>query len=291
MIAHDDPFIGEFRAPNAAFNHVIRLDAIIHFDFEVDFYAIAAQVILEGQSALPVFRSDGAIHVFEQWLGIVPGERQSHDLRRGDCFFNGNAFRAGNRSPAGRLWIAGDHEVIRDRAALDVIFGTPRAVGIDFAFLVSVFLRIAVDEHRGRALALGGERFESAIAVGIRIADEDDLAFDADAVLAQQLVIFRIAAVRVDDGRSDVSGDRHAQPRAADRGILRVIVAGKRRFAENGLIVRGSDHLQRCALGIGAVDVVAMDDDVFEALLLPFVGDVVGEFVVALRSGDVRLLR
>ncbi|PYX74875.1 MAG: hypothetical protein DMG78_05470 [Acidobacteria bacterium] len=34
-----------------------------------------------------------------------------------------------------------------------------------------------------------------------------------------------------------------------------------------------------------------MDDDVFESLLLPFGSDVVGEFVVALRSGDVRFLR
>ena len=31
-----------------------------------------------------------------------------------------------------------------------------------------------------------------------------------------------------------------------------------------------------------------MDDDVFESLLFPFVANVFGEFVVALRSGDVR---
>ncbi len=39
--------------------------------------------------------------------------------------------------------------------------------------------------------------------------------------------------------------------------------------------------------GIGAVDVVAADDDVFESLLFPLVANVFGEFVVALRSGDV----
>src|SRR5258706_449764 len=82
-----------------------------------------------------------------------------------------------------------------------------------------------------------------------------------------------------------------AQPGVCGRGILRGIVAGERRLAEKGLIVRGLDHLEGRALGIGAVDVVAMDDDVFESLLLPFAGDVVGEFVVALRSGNVRLLR
>ena len=55
--------------------------------------------------------------------------------------------------------------------------------------------------------------------------------------------------------------------------------------------MRWGDHLERGRLWICAVDVVTMDDDVFESLLLPFGSDVVGEFVVALRSGDVRFLR
>ena len=42
--------------------------------------------------------------------------------------------------------------------------------------------------------------------------------------------------------------------------------------------------------GIRAIDVVAVDDDVFETLLFPFIGDVVREFVVAPGSGDVRFL-
>ena len=41
---------------------------------------------------------------------------------------------------------------------------------------------------------------------------------------------------------------------------------------------------------VGSVDVVAADDDVFESLLLPFVANVFGEFVVAFRSGDVGFL-
>ena len=142
----------------------------------------------------------------------MPGERQSHDLRREIACSIGMRFRAGDRGPSGSVRIAGDHEVVSDRAALDVIFGAPRAVGIDLAFLVSVFLRIAVDEHRGRAFALRGERFESAIAVGIGVAHEDDLAFDADAVFAQQIVVLGIAAVGVDDGRGNFSGDGHADP-------------------------------------------------------------------------------
>ena len=54
--------------------------------------------------------------------------------------------------------------------------------------------------------------------------------------------------------------------------------------------MRGRDHFERGGFWIRAVDVVAADDDVFESLLLPFVADVFGEFVVALRSGDVGFL-
>ena len=43
-------------------------------------------------------------------------------------------------------------------------------------------------------------------------------------------------------------------------------------------------------LRICPVNIVAADDDVLESLLLPFVANVFGEFVVTLRSGDVRLL-
>ena len=58
-----------------------------------------------------------------------------------DGFFNRNAFCAGDGGPAGRERVAGDHEVVGDGAALDFIFRAPGAVGIDFAFLVAIFLR------------------------------------------------------------------------------------------------------------------------------------------------------
>ena len=53
------------------------------------------------------------------------------------------------------------------------------------------------------------------------------------------------------------------------------------------LIVRGRDHFQRSRLWIGAIHVVAADDDVFQSLLLPLVANVFGEFVIALRARDV----
>jgi hypothetical protein len=53
--------------------------------------------------------------------------------------------------------------------------------------------------------------------------------------------------------------------------------------------MRGSDHLERGALGIRAVDVVAADDDVFEALLVPFVANVFREFDPAMCGSWVKM--
>src|ERR1039457_658645 len=52
--------------------------------------------------------------------------------------------------------------------------------------------------------------------------------------------------------------------------------------------MNGRDHFERCELWIAAVDVVAADDDIFEAFGAPLVGDVASEFVVAGGAGDVR---
>ena len=46
MIAEDDPFVGKFGAANAAFDHVVGLEAVVHFDFQMDFHAVAAEVIV-----------------------------------------------------------------------------------------------------------------------------------------------------------------------------------------------------------------------------------------------------
>jgi hypothetical protein len=88
--------------------------------------------------------------------------------------------------------------------------------------------------------------------------------------------------VGVDDGSGDFSGDGHAEPGSGDGGVRGVFVAGDGGFAQGCGVVRGGDHFERGGLGIGAVYVVAPDDDVFESLLAPFGGNVVGEFVVAL---------
>jgi hypothetical protein len=51
----------------------------------------------------------------------------------------------------------------------------------------------------------------------------------------------------------------------------------------------GRDHLERSEFRIGTVDIIAANDDVFEAFLPPLVGDVASEFVVARGAGNVGL--
>ena len=120
---------------------------------------------------------------------------------------------------------------------------------------------------RGRAFALGGERFESAIAVGIRVAHENDFTFDVDALLAEKFVVFGIAAVGVDERSGHFAGGGHAAPRRTDAFVLQVRIAGNGQFAQDGAVVNGRNHFQRSEFWIAAVDVVAADDDVFETFL------------------------
>src|SRR5579863_2948078 len=98
VIADDYPFVREVGATNPALDDVVRLDAVVHLDFEMDFHALAAETVLNRQSALPVLSipiawREWAVHVFEQRFGIVPGERQRYDFWRRDGLFDRNSFR------------------------------------------------------------------------------------------------------------------------------------------------------------------------------------------------------
>src|SRR5258708_25149108 len=99
--------------------------------------------MLEGQSSMPILGRKRSVDGFEQRLGVVPGERQRHDLWRRHRLLNRNALRAGDGCPSRSLRVAGDHEVVSDGPALNVIFGAPWAVGDDFTFFVSVLGGIA----------------------------------------------------------------------------------------------------------------------------------------------------
>ena len=89
---------------------------------------------------------------------------------------------------------------------LNVVFRSPGSVRKDLSFLISIFGGIAVNQYGGRTFPLSGERFEAAITIGIRVADQHDLAFDVDSILAQQFVVIGIAAMGVNNRRGDLAG-------------------------------------------------------------------------------------
>ena len=104
------------------------------------------------------------------------------------------------------MWLAGPHGPFGNTSPLHI----------------AVLLRIRIDDHRRRAFALGGQRLESAVAVRVRVADDDDLPFRIDAVLAEHVVVGRIAAVGVDHRRGDVARGGERQPRTADVALRRI---------------------------------------------------------------------
>src|SRR6266849_8504312 len=135
----------------------------------------------------------------------MPRQRQGHDFGQRGCLGDWDTLGAWYRSPSRGERISRHHEVVSDRAVLDVVLRPPRSLGKDFSLLVSVFGWIAVDQYRRGAFLLGSERLEATIAIRIRIADQNDFAFHINAVLAQQFVIGWIAAVGVHHGRSDLA--------------------------------------------------------------------------------------
>jgi len=176
---------------------------------------------------LPILRRFGTVHVFEKRPRVAPREWKSNDFRKRARFFRRDVFCAGDRCPAGRGGIAGNDVIVSDRAALNVTFRAPGAIGENFSFRVAIFRGIGINEQSGRAFPFGGERLEAAIAVGIRIADENDLALYADTVFPKKIVVFGIAAVRVDDFGADVARCGIAKVRAGDGGVSREMLRGR----------------------------------------------------------------
>ena len=166
MIAQQHPFIGKLTAANTRFHNRVRLHAGVHVDFYVNFHR-AGESIRDRQSALPILWRLGPVHILEKRLGIPPRKRQRGNLRKRARFFRRDVFCTGDGSPTRGRGIAGHDVIVSDGAALDMAFRAPRAVGKNLAARGTVFGGIRIDEQGRRALALGGERFESAIAVRI----------------------------------------------------------------------------------------------------------------------------
>ena len=99
-------------------------------------------------------------------------------------------------------------------------FGAPRAVGKHFTSYVAVFRGIGINQQGRGAVFFRSEGFESAIAVRIGITHQNNFPFYVDAIPVQQVVVFWISAVGVNDGSGNFSTGGITEPGAGDFGIF-----------------------------------------------------------------------
>src|SRR5215207_7609125 len=160
------------------------------------------------QPAAPRGRHLGPAELFENHPRVPVREGDTHDLRDGDCGVHGDSLGAWDRGPPRCQRVAGDQEIERDAAALDVALGTPRARRVRLAFAESIVRRVRVDEDAGEPALLCRQRLEPAVAVGYGVAHECDLALQIDTLCRQPVVVLRVSAARVDHRASDIAGSR-----------------------------------------------------------------------------------
>ena len=179
-------------------------------------------MIGEGKRALPVAGRVGAAEALEDGGGVLIGERVDGDgglvvleLVDGDALGVGQVGRGGD---AGGLGVAGIDGQELDGAALDGGVGAVGALGIDVAAEVAVVGGVGVDEDAFGAVLLGDVDLDAAEVAAV--ADEDDLAFDADAQLGEFFEVGEFAVVGVDDFGGDVAGGGGAVEGGEDAGVV-----------------------------------------------------------------------
>ena len=71
-----DPLVGPLAPADPALDDVVRPHAVVHDDLHVRPHAPAPEAVLDRKPALPFLRRNGAVHVLEQRLRVLPRERR-----------------------------------------------------------------------------------------------------------------------------------------------------------------------------------------------------------------------
>jgi hypothetical protein len=148
---------------------------------------------------------------------------------------------------------------------------------------------IGVQQDRARSCALGGHDLEAAEAVGIGVADQDDLACDRDAARPQHVVVVGIAGVGIDDLGGDIARGRERAVGAGDARVPRGRIGIVGVLAQRCAVRHRGHHLERDLLGLAEVRLVGPQRDLLPALGAPLRGDPARELGVARRGGAMRL--
>ena len=142
----------------------------------------------------------------EQRLGLAVGDRRRRDPRQVGRVVRRQPLRARHGRLARSERVARVVEDVLDRPALDRVRRAPRAVGIHGTLLEAVVRGVGVDQHSLGATDLGLLRLDAAERAAV--ADEHDLAGDADAELVELRVVLREPVVGVHHVCRHVAGRR-----------------------------------------------------------------------------------
>ncbi len=249
----------------------------------------------EGECALPFAGGFVAAEGFEDGGCVFVGERVGGDAGLvGLKLVGGDAFggrKVGSGGDAGSGGVAGIDGEKLDGAALDGGVGAPGALGVDVAAEVAVVGGVGVDEDAGGSVLLGDVGFDAAEVFAV--ADDDDLAFDADAEFGELLEVGEGAVVGVDDFGGDVAGGGGAVEGGENARVVLEGVAAV--FGGVDMLGSGAGH-EFGASGVegldqdfdGLVEEDFVGDDLgLEACGFEFFGDVLGGGVVLGGAGPV----
>ena len=157
MIAADDPLVRVDRAGNARHNVIRGLHVPVEGELEMDFGRARAEAVRDRKSAPPPLRRRRSTHGGENGLGIAirDGQRRDFGEHRGGLR-NREARSVLGRTGARRQRVTGIDGQIHDAAALHSVFGTVRALRINFAGEVAVVARIGIN-NAADCSVLGGD--------------------------------------------------------------------------------------------------------------------------------------
>jgi len=209
MIADDDRFIGILRAGNFSDDIPNGAESVVLLQDHVNLHRAGTHVVGEGQRALPGVGRLRTAKSLQNGRGITIGERCRGNFRfvgsvgEWDTFVGGQIRRG---SETGRGGVTGILEEILNRSALDATFGAIGTVGIDVSLIIAIVGGIGVDDDSGSAVLLCDVGFDAAEIFSV--ADDDNLAFDADVLGGKLGEIFGRAVVGVDDFCGNVAGGR-----------------------------------------------------------------------------------
>ncbi len=211
VIAGDDPLIGRNRSAHFA-NHVPDgAELVILLQVQLYFRRPGTDVISKRQRSLPLSRRGRSSEVLENRRGVSVGKRGDRNLRQLRRLGGRNALRIGQRRHrrySRRGGIARELEHVSDRSALCRARRAPRTLGVRVAAVVTVVLRIGINNDRSRSPLLRDEGLHSTEI--LPIADDDDLSADVHIHLFQLVEVFGRAVVCINNFRLCIARWRHA---------------------------------------------------------------------------------